>query len=348
MHNTILLDQNHVIDLINQTNDETSELAYHLNKAQQSAIRIKEASKWTRKAFPNGPDPVKHSEETEFNIAYIIGEVESDHQEHMPAFQYAACHNRCIHCTGSHTSEDHHLSLAIPLVSNSGTTIIQPHQETKTTNEAISNTSNNYKTKGKPLPSQQSAFLHAHWTPPRPPTPPITSQPSMEGKDSRKSTDISPISSTTSRISDLMPPPHSRQVRFMPTETRERRSSRFSKKNASASKPSSSSSTASIRIPAKSSISTRNRKSPTTRIGEHSHGDHSWIGNNSRRTHHQQTRNDSSSQTAPGSTRAHGKPARSNKRACLTAANFFDNDSRDVDQLVLEYGDDPYVNNNNN
>ena len=129
---------------------------------------MKEASKWTKKAFPNGPDPIKHSEETEFNMAYmyIIGEVESDHQEHMPAFQYATHCNRCIHCSGTHASEDHHLSLAIPLVSNSGTIIIPPHQETKTTNEAISNTSDNYKIQGKSLPSQQSAFLHAQWTPP--------------------------------------------------------------------------------------------------------------------------------------------------------------------------------------
>ena len=127
---------------------------------------MKEASKWTKKAFPKGPDPVKHSEETEFNIAYIIGEVESDHQEHMPAYQYAACRNRCIHCTRTHTSEDHHLSLAIPLVSNSGTTIVSPHQETKMTNETTSNTSDNYKIQGMPLPSQQSAFFHAQWTPP--------------------------------------------------------------------------------------------------------------------------------------------------------------------------------------
>ena len=75
-HDAIILDQNHVIDLINQTNDETSELAYHLNKAHRSAIRMKEASKWTKKAFPKGPDPVKHLEETEFNTTYIIEEVE--------------------------------------------------------------------------------------------------------------------------------------------------------------------------------------------------------------------------------------------------------------------------------
>ena len=124
---------------------------------------MKEASKWTKKAFPKGPDPMKHSEETEFNITYIIGEVESDHQEHMPAYQYAACCNQCIHCTGTHVSEDHHLSLTIPLVSNSGTTIVSLHQETKATNEATSDTSDNYKSQGIPLPSQQSAFLHAQW-----------------------------------------------------------------------------------------------------------------------------------------------------------------------------------------
>ena len=91
---------------------------------------MKEASKWMKKAFPNGPDPVKHLEETEFNIVYIIGEVESDHQEHMPAYQYAAHRNRCIHCSGTHASEDHHLSLGIPPMSNSDDTIVSPHLTT--------------------------------------------------------------------------------------------------------------------------------------------------------------------------------------------------------------------------
>ena len=85
---TIILDQYHVIDLINQVNDKASELAYYVNKAHHSAIKMKEATKWMKMAFPKGWDPIKHSEETEFNIAYIIREVESDHQEHMPSY----CH----------------------------------------------------------------------------------------------------------------------------------------------------------------------------------------------------------------------------------------------------------------
>ena len=188
---------------------------------------------------------MKHSEETEFNITYIIGEVESDHQEHMPAYQYAACCNQCIHCTGTHVSEDHHLSLTIPLVSNSGTTIVLPHQETKTTNEAISNTSDDYKIQGIPLPSQQSAFFHAQWTLPQPLTLHTMSRPSTEGNNLRKSTTTFRISSTTSHMSNSALPPHSCQVHFTLTEMRERRSSHFSKKNASTSKPSSSLSTAS-------------------------------------------------------------------------------------------------------
>ena len=110
---------------------------------------------------------MKLSEETEFDVAYIIGEVESDHQEElMPSYHYAAHQNRCIHCTGTHTSEDHHLSIGIPIVSNSGDTNVSLHQETKETSDANLNALNDYKTKGHLLPSQQSAFLHAQWMPP--------------------------------------------------------------------------------------------------------------------------------------------------------------------------------------
>ena len=263
----------------------------------------------------------------------------------MPAYQYAAHRNRCIHCTGTHASEDHHLSLTIPLVSNSGTTIVSLHQETKMTNEAIFNTSDDHKIQGIPLPSQQSASFHAQWTLPRPLTPHTTSQPSMEGNNSWKSTATLQISSTTSRISDSMPPPHSHQVCFTLTKTRGRRSSHFSKKNASTSRPSSSLSTALTQTPAKSSISMRNQKSPTTRTGEHSHGDHSQTGSNcSRQTHHQQMRNNYPSQTAPGSTRAHGKPVRSSKCAHLATADFFDDDSRNVKDIYGDGMDDVYNN----
>ena len=154
----------------------------------------------------------------------------------------------------------------------------------------------------------------------------------MEGNNSRKSTITYPTSSTISRTYDLTLPPPSRQVHFMPTETRERRSSRFSKRNASASKPLSSLSTASTRTPAKSSISTRNQRSPTMRTGEHSHGDHSWTGNScSRRTCHQ--KNDSQMSI----------PATSSKRVCLSDY-FDDNELRNVEDIYGDSMDDVYNN----
>ena len=161
---------------------------------------------------------MKHLEETEFNITYIIGEVESDHQEeHMPSHHYAAHHNQCIHCSGTHASEDHHLSLGIPIVSNSGDTNVLPHQEIKATNETSPNASDDYKTKGQPLPSQQSTFLHAQWMPPQPLTPHTMSQHSTHRSSLWTSTNNSWISSTISCISDSTPPPPSHQVCSLPT-----------------------------------------------------------------------------------------------------------------------------------
>ena len=316
---------------------------------------MKEASKWVKKAFPKGPSPMKHSEETEFNITYIIGEVESNHQEHMPSYHhYATNHNWCIHCSGTHTSEDHHLSLGIPIVSNPGDTNVSPHQETKATSNTNPNASNNYKTKGQLLLFQQSAFLHAQWTPPQPLTPHITSQPSMQGSHLWRSTSNSQISSTTSRISNSMLPPPSHQVRSPPTTTNEMQSSQSSKKSTSTSRRSNISSTSSTRTMRKSLDSMKSWRAPMLRTGEHSHGDHSQTGNSTHQSnnprsthhhsHHHQMRNDPSSQTATGSTWAHGKPVKSSKRVHLSASNFFNNESRDIEDTYGDSTDDVYNN----
>ena len=156
----------------------------------------------------------------------------------------------------------------------------------------------------------------------------------MEGNNSQKSTATYPTSSTISRTYDSTMPPPSHQVRFTPTAANVMRSSQSSKKNASASKPSSSLLTASTRTTGKSSSSTRNQRSFMRRTGEHSHGDHSWTGNSCNcRTCHQQ--NDSRM----------GKPASSNKRVRLSAADYFDDDKlRNVEDIYGEGSDDVYNN----
>ena len=55
-------------------------------------------------------------------------------------------------------------------------------------------------------------------------------------------------------------------------------------------------------------------------------------------------RNDYPSQTAPGSTRAHGKPVRSSKHAHLTATDLFNNESRDIEDTYGDGTDDVYNN----
>ena len=179
----------------------------------------------------------------------------------------------------------------------------------------------------------------------------------MQGSHLWKSTSNSQISSTTSHISDLTPPPPSHQVCSPPTAMNEMRSSQSSKKSTSTSKHSNISSTSSTQTMRKSSDSTKSQRTPTPRTGECSHGDHSWTGNSTHRsnslcslrhhshqTHHQWTRNESSSQTATGSTWVHGKPVKSSKRVCLKASDFFDNESRDVKDTYGDGMDNVYNN----
>ena len=47
---------------------------------------------------------------------------------------------------------------------------------------------------------------------------------------------------------------------------------------------------------------------------------------------------------APGSTQVHGKPVRSSKRAHLAAADFFDDESQNVDDIYGDGTDDVYNN----
>ena len=171
-------------------------------------------------------------------------------------------------------------------MSNSGDTNLSPHQETKATSNANLNTFDDYKTKGQLPPSQQSAFLHTQWMLPQPLTPHTTSWLSMEGSNSWISTNNSQISSTTSRISNLMLPPPSHQVHLLPTAMNKMRSSQSSKKNTSTSKHSNRSSTSLTQTMQKSSGSIKSQRTPTPRTGEHSDGDHSQTGNNTMSMQH--------------------------------------------------------------
>jgi hypothetical protein len=127
-----------------------------------------------------------------------------------PYRRHAANHHRCIHCQGTHASEDHHLSLTVPIVSNSGYPVlplIQEQIETSTNDD----TPHSYKKTRFSLLSQQFTFTthqKQQWPLPPRPTPPTASQPSMGVNASSASTRRSQISSTT-RVSQGGTCPHS-------------------------------------------------------------------------------------------------------------------------------------------
>jgi hypothetical protein len=125
-----------------------------------------------------------------------------------PYRQHATNPRRCIHCQGTHASEDHHLSLTVPIVSNSGYPVLPPIQEQIETS-ANNNTPHSYKKTRFSLLSQQFTFAthqKQQWPLPPRPTPLTASRPSMGVNASSASTRRSRISSTTSRTSAS--PPH--------------------------------------------------------------------------------------------------------------------------------------------
>jgi hypothetical protein len=332
----IVPDRSHTIELVKNVQDKTNDLAYYIDKLSDLTNTIQRNTKWTKKVYLEGAKPQTLSGEVIFNIEHFIAEVEHNyHRESMmPYRRYAANHCRCIHCQGTHASEDHHLSLAIPTVSNSGYPVLPLIQEQIETS-ADNNTPHSYKKTRFSLPSQQFTFAthqKQQWPPPPQPIPPTASRPSMGVNASSTSTRRSRISSTTSRTSASLPP----------TNKNGRRSSSSSKRNVPASGPSGPSSTWPRTTMWSSKGSTKTHQSPPTQIGESSHGDPCCNGKNHRQwttrqtTHHQhdhQLANGSSS--APHSKRHHSYNPRAEE------SDYDDNETPKIGDI---HGDEVYNN----
>jgi hypothetical protein len=276
---TIAPDRSHTIELINNVQDKTNDLAYYINKLSNLAETIQRNTKWTKKVYLGGAKPQTLTGEVIFNIEHFIADVENDyHGDCMtPYHRYVANPHRCIHCQGTHASEDHHLSVSVPIVSNSGHIGLSlPQEQTQTNTD--NNTSHKHKNTRFALPTQQSAFTASQqqqrpWPLPPKPTPPTPSCRLTPGT----------TSSTTNRTS-TSPPPHP----YHPVPTRrmnknEKRFSSSSMRNDGRSGSSRASSTRSTPTTKNSSSGTRTHWSHETKTGEPSHGDPSRNGNNCRR-----------------------------------------------------------------
>jgi hypothetical protein len=336
---TIAPDRSHTIELINNVQDKTNDLAYYINKLSDLTETIQQNTKWTKKVYLGGAKPQTLSGEVIFNIEHFIADVENDyHGDCMtPYRRHAANPRRCIHCQGTHASENHHLSLTVPIVSNSGYPVLPPIQE-QTETSTNDDTPHSYKKTRFSLPSQQFTFAtyqRQQWPLPPRPTPPTASRPSMGVNTSSASTRRSQISSTTSRTS-ASPPHHTfRPAPAPPTNKKGRRSSSSSKRNAPAFGPSS---TWPRTTTSSSKGSTKTHRSPLTQTGERSHGDLCHNGKNRRQqmTHHQH-----SHQPASGSSSApHSKCHHSyNPRA--EESNYDDNETPEIGDI---HGDKVYNN----
>jgi hypothetical protein len=282
-------DRSHTIELINNVQDKTNNLAYYINKLSDLAETIQRNTKWTKKVYLGGAKPQMLSGEVIFNIEHFIADVENDyHGDCMtPYRRHAANPRRCIHCQGTHASEDHHLSVSVPIVSNSGYTGLSPPQEQTQTN-TNNNTAHKHKNTRFALPTQQSAFAASQqqqrpWPLPPKPTPPTPSRRLTPGTASSASTRKSRISSTISRMS-ASPPPH--PYRPVPAQRSNKKGKQFSSssaRNDGRSGSSRASSTWSTPTTKNSSTGMKTHRSQETRIGEPSHGDPSRNGNNHRR-----------------------------------------------------------------
>jgi hypothetical protein len=313
---TIAPDKSHTIELINNVQDKTNDLAYYINKLSNLTETIQWNTKWTKKVYLGGAKPQTLSGEVIFNIEHFIADVEHDyHGDCMtPYRRHAANHRRCIHCQGTHASEDHHLSLTVPIVSNSGYPVLPPIQEQIETS-ANNDTPHSYKKTRFSLPSQQFTFAaHQKQQWPLPPQPILltASRPSMGVNASSASTRRSQISSTTSRTSASPPHRTFRPAPAPPTNKKGRRSSSSSRRNVPAFGPSGPSLTWPRTTTSSSKGSMKTHRSPPMQTGERSHGDPCRNGKNRRQrttqptTHHQHDHQLASGlSSAPHSKRRH-------------------------------------------
>jgi hypothetical protein len=76
---TIAPDRSHTIELINNVQDKTNDLAYYINKLSDLTETIQWNTKWTKKVYLGGAKPQMLSGEVIFSIKHFIADVENDY-----------------------------------------------------------------------------------------------------------------------------------------------------------------------------------------------------------------------------------------------------------------------------
>ena len=79
---------------------------------------MKLATNWMTRLYQNGAELVNFTTEQISRVDHLLGCIES--RDNSNSMRYHATNRRCIHCQGTHASEDHHLSISVPPVGNPG------------------------------------------------------------------------------------------------------------------------------------------------------------------------------------------------------------------------------------
>ena len=248
---------------------------------------MKLATDWTTRLYQKGAGPVNFNTEQMDRVEHLLGHIES--RDNGNSMQFHAACRCCIHCQGTHNSEDHHLSVSVPPLSIPGhTSLSLPLEQAQVTTDH--HRSRNYKKKAHfSLPSQQSAFTadtkptRKQWPLPPRPTPPTTFWHSTPVTTSSPSTRKSPISYTTNRTSGTPRPGPYRHTPPPPTKGNEIRVLSSSKKNAPGSGRSNGYSKWPMTMQLSCTASSRTRPSTQTSTGESSTGAQCRSGSSRRR-----------------------------------------------------------------
>ena len=88
---------------------------------------MKLATDWMTRLYQKGAGPVNFNTEQASRVEHLLGHIES--RDNGNSMRFHAARRRCIHCQGTHNSEDHHLSISVPPLSIPGHTSLLPPLE---------------------------------------------------------------------------------------------------------------------------------------------------------------------------------------------------------------------------
>ena len=222
---------------------------------------MKLATNWMTRLYQNGAELVNFTMEQSSCIDHLLGHIES--RDNGNSMRYHATNCCCIHCQGTRSSEDHHLSVSVPPVFNSGHIgLLLPLEQAQMS--TFHNRPHNYKKNTQFLLPSAIHFQRS------------TTTSTMASTSQANPAYVS----TTSHMSSTLPPHPYHQTPPLPIKGNERRSSSSSRKSEPASRHSNDSSRWLMTTPPSSIRSLRTHQSTTMSTGEKSTGDQCHNGNN--------------------------------------------------------------------